>query len=102
MTARIHPTAIIDAGAELAADVEVGPFAIIGPHCTVGAGSVIGAHAVLEEFVRLGEQVDPRGRFGFRISGFFRISDFGFRISTGMPSSSDYWRGRFLRGRFRS
>jgi UDP-N-acetylglucosamine acyltransferase len=57
MSARIHPTAIVDAGAELGADVEVGPFAIIGPHCTVGAGTVIGAHAVLEEFVRLGEQV---------------------------------------------
>ncbi len=57
MTARIHPTAIVDAGAELGADVEVGPGAIIGPHCTVGAGSVIGARAVLEEFVRLGEQV---------------------------------------------
>lgn len=57
MTARIHPTAIVDAGAELGADVEVGPGAIIGPHCTVGAGTVIGARAVLEEYVRLGAQV---------------------------------------------
>jgi len=57
MSARIHPTAIVDPGAELGADVEVGPGAIIGPHCTVGAGSVIGTRAVLEEFVRLGEQV---------------------------------------------
>lgn len=57
MSARIHPTAIVDAGAELGADVEVGPGALIGPHCIVGAGSVIGPRAVLEEFVRLGEQV---------------------------------------------
>lgn len=57
MSARIHPTAIVDAGAELGADVEVGPGAIIGPHCTVGDGTVIGPHSVLEEYVRLGQQV---------------------------------------------
>jgi UDP-N-acetylglucosamine acyltransferase len=57
MSARIHPTAIIDRGAEIGAGVEVGPGAIIGPHCVVGAGTVIKAHAVLEEFVRLGEEV---------------------------------------------
>lgn len=57
MSARIHPTAIIDAGAELGADVEVGPGAIIGPRCTVGDGTVIGPHSVLEEYVRLGQQV---------------------------------------------
>ena len=39
MSARIHPTAIVDGGAELGEDVEVGPFAIVGPDCTVGDGS---------------------------------------------------------------
>jgi UDP-N-acetylglucosamine acyltransferase len=57
MSARIHPTAIVDAGAELGADVEVGPGVIIGPHCIVGDGTVIGPHSVLEEYVRIGQQV---------------------------------------------
>ncbi|MCX5760265.1 MAG: acyl-ACP--UDP-N-acetylglucosamine O-acyltransferase [Gemmatimonadetes bacterium] len=57
MTARIHPTAIVDDGAVLGADVQVGPGAIIGPRCTVGDGCVIAAHAVLEENVRLGQEV---------------------------------------------
>ena len=44
---RIHPTAQIDAGAKLAADVEVGAFSIIGRDVVVGAGTVIGPHAVI-------------------------------------------------------
>ena len=44
---RIHSTAIVDSAAELAADVEVGPYSIVGPHVTVGAGTVIGPHAVV-------------------------------------------------------
>ena len=33
----LHPTAIVDAGAELADGVEVGPYAVIGPHVEIGA-----------------------------------------------------------------
>ncbi len=36
---RIHPLAVIDPRAELAADVEVGPFCVIGPHVTIGPGT---------------------------------------------------------------
>jgi UDP-N-acetylglucosamine acyltransferase len=54
VSARIHPSALIDASAELGADVVVGPGAIIGPQVTIGAGSVIGPRAVLESNVRLG------------------------------------------------
>ena len=50
----IHPTAIVDPGADLAAGVVVGPYSLIGPSVTVGAGSEIGAHVVLEGRVRLG------------------------------------------------
>src|SRR3990172_5081056 len=52
--ARIHPTAIVDPGADLAAGVVVGPYSLIGPSVTVGPGSEIGAHVVLEGRVRLG------------------------------------------------
>jgi UDP-N-acetylglucosamine acyltransferase len=46
--ALVHPTAVVDAGAELAADVSVGPYAIIGAGVRVGAGTQIGAHCVIE------------------------------------------------------
>ena len=56
----IHPTAVIDPRAELAADVRVGPYSVIGPDVTIGAGAEIGAHVVLEGRVRVG----ARGRVG--------------------------------------
>jgi len=46
--ASIHPTALVDPAAELAADVAVGPYAIVGAGVTVGAGTQIGPHAVIE------------------------------------------------------
>lgn len=46
MTA-VHATAIVEAGAELASDVSVGPYAVIGAGVTVGAGTSIGAHCVI-------------------------------------------------------
>ena len=54
MTIRIHPTALVDAAARLAADVEVGPFTIIGPHVEIGAGCVIGPHSVITGHTRIG------------------------------------------------
>jgi UDP-N-acetylglucosamine acyltransferase len=50
----IHTTAIIDPGAELAADVSVGPYTVIGPDVVVGAGNVIGPHVVINGPTRLG------------------------------------------------
>ena len=44
----IHSTAIIDPGAELADDVEVGPWSIIGPDVKIGSGTVIGPHVVIK------------------------------------------------------
>jgi UDP-N-acetylglucosamine acyltransferase len=44
----IHPTAIVDPTAELAATVTVGPYAVIGAGVKVDAGTTIGAHVVLE------------------------------------------------------
>lgn len=43
----IHPTAIIDATAELDSDVTVGPYAVIGSRVQVGARSNIGPHVVI-------------------------------------------------------
>ncbi len=44
---RIHETALVDPAAELADDVEVGPYSIVGPKVRIGAGSRIGPHVVL-------------------------------------------------------
>jgi UDP-N-acetylglucosamine acyltransferase len=52
--AGIHPSAIIDARAELAADVTVGPYAVIGPNVVIGAGSRIGPHTVITGHTRIG------------------------------------------------
>ncbi|MFD3190866.1 UDP-3-O-(3-hydroxymyristoyl)glucosamine N-acyltransferase [Sedimentitalea sp. HM32M-2] len=51
----IHPTAVIDATAELADNVSVGPLSVVGPGARIGAGSVIGPHCAIGPDVRLGE-----------------------------------------------
>lgn len=52
----IHPTAIVDPGARLAEDVEVGPFSIVGPQVEIGAGSRVGPHVVIKGPTHLGER----------------------------------------------
>jgi UDP-N-acetylglucosamine acyltransferase len=52
--ARIHATALVDAGAALDGDVTVGPYAVVGPEVEVAAGTWIGAHAVIEGPTRIG------------------------------------------------
>lgn len=49
-----HPTAVVDSGARIAPDVEIGPYAVIGPHVEVGRGCRIGPHAVITGHTRLG------------------------------------------------
>jgi len=43
----IHPTALVDTGAQIADDVEIGPYSIVGGEVTIGAGTRIGPHAVI-------------------------------------------------------
>lgn len=52
--ANIHPTAVVDAKAELAEDVVVGPYSIVGPHVVLGAGTQVGSHSVIEGHTTLG------------------------------------------------
>jgi UDP-N-acetylglucosamine acyltransferase len=44
----IHPLAIVDPNAQVADDVEVGPWTIIGPDVVIGSGCVIASHVVLK------------------------------------------------------
>ena len=52
----IHPTAIIHDGAQLAAEVAVGPYSIVGPGVELGEGTWIGAHVVLDGRARIGRR----------------------------------------------
>lgn len=52
--AQIHPTAIVDPGAELAATVSIGPYAVVGAGVRIGEGTRIGAHCTLEGPMTLG------------------------------------------------
>jgi UDP-N-acetylglucosamine acyltransferase len=52
----IHPTAVISPLAEIASDVEVGPYVIIEDGVRIGAGCEIGAHAVIKRYTTLGER----------------------------------------------
>jgi UDP-N-acetylglucosamine acyltransferase len=51
----IHPTAVVESGAELDPSCEVGPYAVIGPHVRVGPRTVVGAHAVVSGRTTVGE-----------------------------------------------
>lgn len=50
----IHPTAIVDPGAKIGANVEICPYAIIGPHVEIGDNTVIGPHTVIKGHTRIG------------------------------------------------
>jgi UDP-N-acetylglucosamine acyltransferase len=51
----VHPTAVISLEAELADDVQVGPYSVIEGPVRVGAGTVIEAHACLCGPIELGQ-----------------------------------------------
>jgi len=53
---RIHPTALVDPKAELAADVEVGAYSIVGRHVRVDAGTILGPHVVLTGRTSVGKR----------------------------------------------
>jgi UDP-N-acetylglucosamine acyltransferase len=52
--ATVHPTALVDPAAELAATVGVGPYAVIGAGVQVGEGTTIGSHCIIEGPCRIG------------------------------------------------
>src|SRR6266446_6045376 len=51
---KVHPTAIVDACAQIGADVEIGPFSIIGPDATIGEKTIVQSHVVIEGEVAIG------------------------------------------------
>ncbi len=52
----IHPSAVVETGAELASGVGIGPYSSIGPHVKIGRDSRIGPHVVIEGHTIIGER----------------------------------------------
>ena len=51
----IHSTAIVSDKANIAADVEIGPYAVIGDNVEIGSGTRIGSHAVINGPTTIGK-----------------------------------------------
>ena len=58
MARQIHPTAIIEPGAELGEDVVVGAYAYVGGRAFIGAGTVLQHHANVEGRTTIGQQCE--------------------------------------------
>lgn len=52
---KVHPTAIVDPRAELAHDVEVGPYCVVGAGVNIGNGTKLQSHVVIQGRTTLGE-----------------------------------------------
>ncbi len=66
--AKIHPTATVEDGARLGADVEVGPFAHVGRDVVLGDGVTVGQGAILDGHTTVGErsQIFPYALVGMK------------------------------------
>ncbi len=56
MARQIHPTAIIEPGAELGEDVVIGAYAYVGAKSVIGAGTVMHHHANVEGRTTIGQK----------------------------------------------
>ena len=54
MAANIHPSAVVERGATLGANVRIGPFCCVGPEVELGDGVVLHSHAVVGGRTRIG------------------------------------------------
>lgn len=51
----IHPQAIVDPSAKIAADVNIGPFTVIGADVEIGSGTNIASHVVISGPIKIGK-----------------------------------------------
>ena len=52
--ALIHPTAIVEPGAQIDPTVSIGPYSVVGPHVKIGAGTTVAGHVVIEGRTTIG------------------------------------------------
>ncbi len=53
---RIHPSAIVEAGAEIGEGCDIGPFCLVGPGVRLGAGVVLKSHVVVTGNTEIGAE----------------------------------------------
>ena len=56
MTARTHPSAIVEAGARIGEGVLIGPFCHVGPEAEIGDGGVLHSHVAITGATQLGSR----------------------------------------------
>lgn len=85
MTSRIHATAIVDAGAQLGADVELGPYVVVHAGVVLGSNARVDAHCILGEPTPASDEplVIGEGALIRSHSVLYRGSTIGDRLSTG-------------------
>ena len=66
--AKIHATAIVEDGAKLGADVEIGPYAHVGRDVVIGDGTVVMQGAIVDGHTTVGEkcQIFPYALIGMK------------------------------------
>ena len=80
---KIHPSAIVEKGAELDSDVEVGAYAYIGGSAKIGSGTVVAHHATVDGNTVLGKcnQIFPYAFIGGKTHDLkFKGGNPGLRI----------------------
>jgi UDP-N-acetylglucosamine acyltransferase len=62
----IHPTAIVEPGAQIAADAKIGPYCLIGPEVIIGEGCVLHGHVAIagQTEIGAGTQIFPFASIG--------------------------------------
>ena len=60
--AQIHPTAIVDSGAELGSNVVIGPFCIVDAGAIIGEGCILGHSVYVDSGAVVGNNVKLQNR----------------------------------------
>lgn len=62
----IHPTAIVESGAQIGRDVSIGAYSVVGAHVVLGDGCRLHHHAIVQGHTRLGPacEVFPQAVIG--------------------------------------
>lgn len=65
---KVHPTAVVDPGARIGSEVEIGPFCVVGPEVEIGDGCRLHSHVVIAGRTTLGPQCEvfPFASLGHR------------------------------------
>ena len=82
---KIHETALVDPAAQIADDVEIGPFSIVGPKVSIGPGSWIGPHVVVT-----GRTTNGRNTRSFQVASMGDLLGLKVEQETGNERERNY------------